>query len=403
MEGLRYSTFYFWYYAFLAFVLSFFPVYLDYTGLSAEQIAYVLAAGNLAIIIGAYLSVGVVARVASVWLIVGGCAWGALIGFLPLFYVKSFWPILFISFLVIALHKGCGVHIDAVTIRHSAAGRFNFEHLRVWGSLGFIFAVYILGLGIDHFGPGSLLPIGTAVLTLILGSAFLLRPLVRREKAKECLDTGGIIKGEQIWRKDWFATWVKLLSVAALIWASHAVMSLYLSLYLKELGWSGQSISLAWIVGVIAEVVAFILFPKLSSRFSLLTILRFSVLATLVRWALMGLSSSAAIIIFSQLLHAFSFGTFYLASTKLVFRILPDNLRDRGQGWFVAFGAGLGALLGRLIAGYLAKDFSSFMEVQRLFLESCILVLIAILIAFKMRINDVKNSDSKQHTSVQEL
>jgi MFS transporter, PPP family, 3-phenylpropionic acid transporter len=142
-----------------------------------------------------------------------------------------------------------------------------------------------------------------------------------------------------------------LLGAVALTWASHGPLYVYLSLYLKGLGWSGQMISLAWNVGVFAEILVFSFFYRLEGRFALMTIFRVSIFLALVRWLILANFTNPLCILASQALHAFSFGAFYLASIKLAFRTLPDDMRDRGQGFLTGLGSGLGSFLGRMAAG----------------------------------------------------
>src|SRR5262249_50884743 len=72
--------------------------------------------------------------------------------------------------------------------------------------------------------------------------------------------------------------------------------------------------------------------------------------ASSVRWMGMAAVDRSTFIILLSLLHAFTFGAFYIASVSHVASRTPPRLRASGQGLFVSVTFGIGGLLGSLIS-----------------------------------------------------
>ncbi len=73
------------------------------------------------------------------------------------------------------------------------------------------------------------------------------------------------------------------------------------------------------------------------------------------RWAAIALVTNAAALVAIQVLHAFGFGAFYLASVVLMNAETPPAIRASGQGLFGSFSFGIAAALGLSIAGLIER------------------------------------------------
>lgn len=143
-------------------------------------------------------------------------------------------------------------------------------------------------------------------------------------------------------------------------------------------------ISVAWTIGVIAEIAFFAYFRRVEKKVSLEEILTVSLILTVVRWVILASVTNTTVILISQALHAFTFGGVYVASMRLVPKLLPSEQHDRGQGYLVTFGSGLGSLVGRLSAGWGAMFLASYLGVQQLFVFSALLALLAVVAAYSL-------------------
>ena len=105
-------------------------------------------------------------------------------------------------------------------------------------------------------------------------------------------------------------------------------------------------------VGVIAEVVIFLLMHHLLPMFGARKLLLFTFALTTLRWLLIGFYVDNLTILFAaQLIHAFSFGVFHAVGISLVHDYFTGSHQGRGQALYssVSFGAGVAA--GSLVSG----------------------------------------------------
>jgi PPP family 3-phenylpropionic acid transporter len=115
--------------------------------------------------------------------------------------------------------------------------------------------------------------------------------------------------------------------------------------YLQFRGANELQIGLAWGIGVAAEVTMMYFSPKILHR-SPAGLLTIAYVAATIRWTVNALTTSVAVLLFTQTLHAFSFALMWVASVQLVSR-LAIGKNATNQGRFVsALGAGqtVGAL-----------------------------------------------------------
>jgi PPP family 3-phenylpropionic acid transporter len=75
--------------------------------------------------------------------------------------------------------------------------------------------------------------------------------------------------------------------------------------------------------------------------------------ASAVRWAVCAFVREPVVLIAVQLLHAFSYGAWYLAGVALVERESPREVRASAQGIFGAFSSGLATTVALAIAGWM--------------------------------------------------
>jgi PPP family 3-phenylpropionic acid transporter len=238
----------------------------------------------------------------------------------------------------------------------------SFERIRVFGSFGFIVTTFLLGFFAKSLGL-QLVPVAGII---VLGSAVLASKAIAevlRDRPLKTSSGGPDSEGA----KGYVISYALICASSFVLWSSHAVSGLYFSLYLERLGWSDFEISWAWAVPVAAEVLMFYGFHWLEKAMSLELIMMISMSLGALRWFLLANFQDPAVILLAQTGHAFSFAPLYTCTVRLAHRVLPDQLRDRGQGFLVAAGIGAGNLFGNLVAGLVVSSLPSYGEVYRVF------------------------------------
>ncbi len=347
------SLFYACNFAVLGVWIPYWPLYLSVHGHGASDIGLLLSLSLVVKLLGPPLWGGLADQGSRHWVIVGSSFAAALFSLL-FFYGENF-PLLLTGVLAFSLLQNAQISlVEATTLetiqRHNAVRRFGpvkpvpleYGRIRVWGSWGFI--LFALGLGpiIDRWGL-ALVP--WALFGLLLASALSALFLPREEPRPLTDEVAPALFSRPSVR--WFYL------AAILMQFSHGAYYGFLSLHLADHGFSRGAIGLIWTVGVGAEVLLLRHSGALLARLGVSRVLSLSILLAVVRWSLYSMPPVWPILLFGQLLHAFTFGAFHVAAVHQTFAMAPHASRATAQAWYTALSFGLGGGLGVLICGHL--------------------------------------------------
>jgi len=343
----RLKLFYFAYYGSVGAFLPYFAPYLRGLGFSGEEIGTVQMIGPL-------LSVPVALSWATLSDRLGAPARAlrlatalslAALVFLP--FARVPWAVGLVLFAQSLGDRAIVPLVDSVTVEWARARpNTTYTSIRLFGSLGYVALAQALGLALTLRGdrPGDpLVPV--AVVACVAAFALLARLLPsppaprERPRLREMLE---LFSDRRL---------LLLLAVCAAHWAGCAPYHLMFGLFVRELGLPAGVTGLAMSVGVGAEVLALVLYPRLEERLSLRRALALSFGASAVRWYLLSRASGAAEVVLLQSLHGLTFGLFWGASVSAMSRAVPSRLRATGQALFAAVVFGAGNALGYQLSG----------------------------------------------------
>src|SRR5690606_6698664 len=179
------------------------------------------------------------------------------------------------------------------------------------------------------------------------------------------------------------------LAASFLLQFSHGPYYTFYTLYLVENhGYSSAAAGLLWALGVVAEVAIFIVMPRLLHKFSLRHLFLLALLATGLRWVMVGYAAQfLTTLLIAQLLHACSFGIAHSVSIELVRNYFRGGHQGQGQALYSSFSFGAGGASGALIGGLL-WDYSAPIT----FLLSAIAAVVAFALCYRWLHPDI---DSK--------
>jgi len=95
-------------------------------------------------------------------------------------------------------------------------------------------------------------------------------------------------------------------------------------------------------------------------RFSIDNVLVFSFMVAALRWFGLFFATSPASILFLQILHAVTYGTFHVASILNIDSLTPDETKTLGQSVNNATTYGLGLMVGLFMSGYFFEILGTF-------------------------------------------
>ncbi|CAG0972060.1 putative 3-phenylpropionic acid transporter [Methylophilaceae bacterium] len=340
----RLSSFYFTYYMFVGAFVPYWSLYLKSVHFSAVEIGILLSLFQVSRIFSpsfwGWLADRTNRRVAWIKL----TALLGLLGYIGVFFGTSFVWLFFVMAALSIFTSSTLPLAEAVTMAHIEPANQPYGRIRVWGSIGFIVAVLGLGFLLDYTEIDSLL----WCLLIIQATLFLLAFKIPEPHVPphhtDHLSVWNIVMRPEV---------LALLVGSCLMVSAHSVYYSFYSIFLEERGYSKSLIGVLWAIGVICEIMIFMVMPKLMARFRLKQILMLSLLLAVLRFAMIGAGiSSLPVLVLAQTLHAATFGSFHAASVAIVHQYFRGRHQTKGQAIYSSVGYGLGGTIGGISGGY---------------------------------------------------
>ncbi len=339
----RLSGYYFFYFAFIGAFSPYFGLYLQSLAFSAWDIGLLMSQMQLMRLVGPNLWGWLTDRFGWRLAIVRLAGGIGLAGFTAFFWLDRL-PGMLLAMAVLAFFWSAALPlVETLTFDHLREERGRYSRIRLWGSIGFIVAVMATGALIDATSPLSVLWMCWSILLGILLNAMVLTEATPLAHDRAEMPIGNILRQGKV---------KALMAACFAMSAAHGAFYVFYSIHLDAHGYSKTEIGLLWSLGVVAEIVVFMLMASLARRFSLRDILLASFVAAVVRFVLMGWGvESAMLMIFVQLLHGLTFGAYHASAIAAVNQWFPGKTQGRGQALYSSLSFGAGGLLGALISG----------------------------------------------------
>ncbi len=340
----RLSGFYFFYFASLGALIPYWSLYLKSLDYSAQSIGILMALIPATKIFAPYLWGWLADHTRHPITIIRLANLLALVSFAGVFIDTGFiW--LTLVLLTFSFFWNSSLPLfEAMTLNHLGDDEHKYSVVRLWGSLGFIIMVVLLG---EYFDITSIEHAPVVIIVLLAG--ILLVSLIVPERLSTHhegqLDIGHVIRQPVV---------LAFLLVCFLMLMSHGPYYTFYSIYLESHGYSRGMIGLLWAIGVMAEVIVFLMMHRLLVSIGARRLLLISLVLTALRWLLIGFFiDNLSVLFFAQLFHAFSFGVFHAVSISLVHRFFTGRHQGRGQALYASLSFGAGGAAGSLFSGLL--------------------------------------------------
>ncbi|HEY5602627.1 MAG TPA: MFS transporter [Gammaproteobacteria bacterium] len=343
MPYWRLSSFYFFYFASVGALVPYWGWYLKSTGFSAHDIGIFMAIIMGTKIISPNIWGWIADHLGQRMLIVRAGSLLAALTFAGVLVSHNYWWLLLVMVLFSFFWNAALPQFEANTFNYLGNYTHRYSSIRLWGSIGFIIAVASIGSVLDLQGAG-ILPVVLLVLFAGIGLTSLLVPeQAAKHFPSEHVALGKLLKNPQV-----FA----LLVVCFLMQVSHGPYYTFYTIYLVEHGYSSWLTGQLWSLGVIAEVVLFLLMPVLVQRIGLRKLLLLSLVLAAFRWLMIGFYvDSLWLLIVAQLLHAATFGVYHASAIELIHRYFTGRHQGKGQALYSSLSFGAGGAVGSLYSG----------------------------------------------------
>jgi len=349
-QSRRLSAWYFWYFAFVGVFQPYFSLYLQSIAMSAGRIAILMSLGQMIRLVAplfwGWLADYARQRVKIVVMSLGA----ALASFSAVFLTQDFLGLL-LSLTILHFFWSASLPlVEALTLAYLTDHPERYGRIRLWGSVGFIFAVMGMGWLLDILPITLLLWVSWA---LLLGTAF--SALLLKEAASRAIHTASSLRLVLRQPKVVFLLLAGLFMIAA-----HGALYVFYSIHLVTHGYDKTMVGLLWTLGVVAEIIVFLLMPGIAQRVSLRHLLLLCFALAVLRFMLIGWEVDSLIwLLFAQCLHGATFGVHHMATMTALNRWFSSGQQARAQAIYGSVAYGVGGLTGGLLAGALWENAGS--------------------------------------------
>lgn len=341
-------SFYFFFNAALSIIYSFLPVYLKSLGYTGTQVANIMVIDSVIGLLGISIFWGWISdHTQKPALMLKILAFGTAISFFPILTGQYY--LIFIGYIIFGLFSNpIGGLADVMAIDTARKKGVDFGKIRLWASLGWLSATFAVGFVLaamgseirfhkfsdifllleEMFTGKNMNWNNPVVIKLIIGgfaltffTALTFR-ILKVSKDKDLIkpklsDLGLILKNAHF-----------LIFLVVVIFHFICLRSFFFifGIHIQSIKLSPTILSIAFSIGIVAEIIAFYFFGQIRKRLKLEIILGVALLASMARWIIIANTVSPFVLIAVQVLHAASSGLFIAAAVSLVAEIAESKL-----------------------------------------------------------------------------
>jgi len=349
----RLSNLYFWFFAALGALVPYWSLYLEAEGFSYLEIALLMATLQGTKIIAPNLWGWLGDRTGQRLRLVRFGAVASLICFSGVFARPEFTGLLLVMLSFSFFWNAILPLYEVVTLHNLGRDVRRYGRIRLWGSIGFIASVAVIGALLEWL-PVSMLP--WMVLPVFVGILLSTRGVHSEPHTKRQAHHGSvmaIVRQPAVW---------SFFVVNFLLQVSHGPYYTFFSIHLEQMGYGKFSVGSLWALGVIAEVALFLVMHRFLGRFTMRNIALVAIALTAIRWGVIAeYSDQIFILLGAQLLHAASYGALHAVSVHYIHAHFGEGHHGQGQALYSGLTFGAGGALGAWLAGLIVQSDSTVM------------------------------------------
>jgi PPP family 3-phenylpropionic acid transporter len=330
--------------------LPFLPVWLDAVGLSAREIAIIVALPMVVRVIATPAIAFAADRAGDHrgYLVV--LAWIALGAALVLGQCAGFWPILLLCLLFAVAVSTVMPLTETVAMVGVRTAGLDYGRMRLWGSLSFVAASFCGGWVLERLGAPAVvwLLVGGAALTALAAHG-LPRPVGRATRpAASARRRISLAEALALLRSGLFLAF--LLAVGA-VQAAHAAFYAFGTLHWAAQGLSSGWSGALWAIGVAVEIGLMAFSGALVRRVGAVELIVLGAAVSVVRWLAMGFDPPLPALIGLQTLHGMTYGATHIGAFYFITRTVPEGQAGTAQALYASITGGIAMGGATLLSG----------------------------------------------------
>lgn len=344
------SLAYFTYYGAIGCFFPFIGVHFRQLGLDGTQIGVLMTVPAIGVAVFAPLWGMLADRFDKHRLVMRMSLAPAAVAAATLAFADSFSALLFVSAVWAFFVAPSASIIDSYAVAISEQFGVAFGRLRLWGTLGFIAGVALLGWWMGDAVDSRFLLVYAACL-LCTAAATLAFPAIHRHTRRMTLqDVGDALRRPVL---------VGLLAAYFVLSIALSTVNQYFGIYMTELGASARLLSTSSVLLAVAELPILFGSARIVERFGSRRMLMAAMLVYAFRFAVYSLLRAPEWVLPVQLLNGLSFGMLVLAITRLAHEFSGPQLTATAQG-LLASAQATGSIIGLFTTGALLDVYGIF-------------------------------------------
>lgn len=274
---------------------------------------------------------------------------GSLVATILYIPTSSFGSLFVVTILFSAVYPALLPAVDSAAGVLVQQGGVHYGKSRSYGSIGFVISVLFISMITGYFGEQAILWSMMAGLFFMLVMSFRTTPAVLLMKPT-AMDRKESLTIRSLWQVKSFPI---VLLIVILLQGAHASYYNYGYIYLQDLGVNKYYIGMIINIAVIFEIVYFVKADHLFNNWKPSSLLLLAALGSTIRWLLIFLFPNVWVFMFSQSLHALSFGVAHFAFIYYITKHLPKQQMANAQGIYSALAYSLSTAVLTLAGGFL--------------------------------------------------
>ncbi|MGE6376267.1 MFS transporter [Peribacillus muralis] len=237
---------------------------------------------------------------------------------------------------------------DSITLQYTTRIKSNYGKIRLFGSLGFGVAVFMMGKLSESF-------IGPAVIFYAFFAGLLVAAILALRLPEE--PPQGRVKVFS-GMKELFTMkrFLIFLAITFLLFGPNLANNVYYGLFVEARGGTYTGIGIAFLLAVLSEIPFMRMAGSWIHRIGLLPITLLAGAASLVRWILYFSEPSLAMVYVTSVIQGFSLGLFIPAALQYIRKVVPAHITVTAITLYSAIGNGLGNWFSTFCGGIILDD-----------------------------------------------
>lgn len=237
---------------------------------------------------------------------------------------------------------------DGISLQYATRVKANYGNLRLFGSLGFALAVFIMGRLAETIGLSVIFY--SFFITLVI-SAYL---ALRLPEEPQSLAKPNLIFGVKELLS--IKRFLIFLAITFLIFGPNLANNVYYGLFIEDRGGTYTGIGIAFLLAVLSEIPFMRAAGSWVKKIGLLPIVLIAAFSSLLRWALYYFEPSLNLVYLTSVMQGLSIGLFIPAGLQYLRKIVPVHIIVTAITFYSAIGNGLGNWFSTFTAGIIMEQ-----------------------------------------------